>query len=361
MDLHREGVCVVIKPTVMPIAGQDYTGDLAQMRAWFPDDEACLDYLDWLRWPNGFQCPACESYSATRQAGRYRCRSCRKRVSVTAGTLFDKTRTPLTVWFEAVWLMTAGKQGVSAAHLHRVLPISSYQTAWTMLSKLRSAMSPAGSLLLAGRVEVDETFIGGPRPGTVGRGAAGKTLVAGAIEVKDHGWGRARLAAIPDASASSLKQFIRANIEAGSTVVSDGWSAYPGALEGYEHERLNVSASGMPAHHSLPAVHRLFASVKRLIDGTYQGSGTAEHLPEYLDEFVFRFNRRHSSSRGLVFLRLLQRAILAQPVSYQELVRVPKPKPASPTGVSGPRAHPGSLNIGPLDRPWRANGSKIDK
>ena len=164
---------------------------------------------------------------------------------------------------------------------------------------------------------------------------------------------------IADASASSLKAFIQANIEAGSTVVSDGWSAYPAALKGYAHERLNVSASGMPAHHSLPAVHRLFASVKRLLEGTYQGSGTAEHLPEYLDEFVFRFNRRRSSSRGLVFLRLLQRAILAPPVSYQDLVRVPKPKAASPPGVSGPRAQPGSLNIGLVDHPWRVNGSKI--
>lgn len=352
---------VAIKPTVMPIAGQDYPADLAQMRAWFPDDEACLDYLDWLRWPQGFQCPGCESRSAIKHAGRYRCRDCRKRVSVTAGTIFDKTRTPLTVWFETVWLMTAGKQGVSAAHLHRVLPISSYQTAWTMLSKLRTAMSSAGSGRLTGRVEVDETFIGGPRPGTVGRGAAGKTLVAGAIEVNKHGWGRARLAVIADASAGSLKAFIQANIEAGSTVVSDGWSAYPAALEGYAHERLNVSASGLPAHHSLPAVHRLFASVKRLLDGTYQGSGTTEHLPEYLDEFVFRFNRRHSSSRGLVFLRLIQRAILSPPVSYQELVRVPKPKAVSPAGVHGPRAKPGSLDLGPVDRPWRATDTKVDR
>lgn len=341
----------------MPVAGQDYPADLAQMRAWFPNDEACLDFLDWLRWPNGFQCPACASLRAIKQAGRYRCQGCRKRVSVTAGTLFDKTRTPLTVWFEVAWLMTTGKQGVSAAHLHRILPLSSYQTAWTMLSKLRTAMNPEKGELLAGRVEVDETFIGGPRPGVVGRGAAGKTLVAGAIEIKPYGWGRARLGVIPDASASSLRQFLQSNVESGSTVVSDGWSAYPAALKGYEHERLNVSASGEPAHHSLPAVHRLFASVKRMLDGTYQGSGTAEHLPEYLDEFVFRFNRRNSSSRGLVFLRLMQRAVLSPPVFYHELVRVPKPKSVSPAGVAGPRVQPGSLDIGPLERPWRVSGS----
>lgn len=119
------------------------------------------------------------------------------------GTIFDKTRIPLTVWFETIWLVTVSKMGVSAAHLHRVLPISSYQTAWAMLAKLRRMMSAAGSSPLTGRVEVDETFLGGPRAGTIGRGALGKTLVAGAIEITDHGWGRARWAVIVDAAAQT--------------------------------------------------------------------------------------------------------------------------------------------------------------
>lgn len=214
------------EPTVVAsashlVAGRDYPADLAQFRAWFPTDEACLDYLDWLRWPDGFCCPGCGSRRASGGVGRYRCTGCDRRVSVTAGTLLDKTRTPLTVWFEAVWLMVADKTGVSASHLYRVLPISSYQTAWAMLARLRTVMGSADSEPLTGRVEVDETFFGGPRPGKAGRGAAGKTLVAGGIEITAHGWGRVRLAVIEDASASSLQAFVKANIASGSTVVTD--------------------------------------------------------------------------------------------------------------------------------------------
>lgn len=339
-----------------PVAGRDYPTDLAQLRAWFLTDAACLDYLDWLRWPTGFRCPHCEASAAGRDtAGRYRCHGCRRRVSVTSGTIFDKTRTPLTVWFEAVWLVTASKMGVSASHLHRVLPISSYQTAWTMLGRLRAVMSTTESAPLTGRVEVDETFIGGPRPGVVGRGAVGKTMVAGAIEMTSHGWGRARLAVIPDASAQPLKKFAKDTIATGSTVVTDGWRSYPAALGGYTHESVNVSASGRPAHESLPAVHRLFALVKRSLEGTYQGAGSAEHLPEYLDEFVFRFNRRHSRHRGLVFMRLLQRTIAGDPVTYRDLVRVPHSKKIPPPGLIGARSQPGSLEPDAVVRPWRAD------
>ncbi len=337
-----------------PVAGVDYPADLAQVRAWFPDDAACVDYLDWLRWPDGFVCPRCGSEAAWReQTGRYRCRGCDRQVSVTAGTIFEKTRTPLTVWFEAAWLMTTDKGGVSAAHLHRVLPISSYQTAWAMLGKLRQAMAPEPGAKLTGTVEVDETFIGGPRPGVAGRGALGKTLVAGAIEYTPAGWGRARLHVIPDASTRSLREFVTAHIEKGATVISDGFASYPGALDGYTHERVSVSASGLPAHEMLPAVHRLFALVKRMIEGTYQGAGTTAHLQEYLDEFVFRFNRRHSKQRGMVFYRLLQRAVTRDHVTYRELVRESKPKPTRPNGVHGARSRPGTLDITPVSRPWR--------
>lgn len=348
------------EPTSVPsnhrIAGRDYPADLAQLRAWFPSDAACLDYLDWLRWPDGFHCPHCSSNDAGRDpVGRYRCRGCWKQVSVISGTIFEKTRTPLTVWFETAWLMTADKTGVSAAHLHRVLPISSYQTAWTMLAKFRSVMTTVGSEPLSGRVEVDETFIGGPRPGIPGRGAAGKTLVAGAIEITDSGWGRARLAVIPDASAVSLQRFVHANIHLDATIVTDAWTAYPAALSGYGHEPVNVSASRRPAHESLPAVHRLFAQVKHMIDGTYQGSGSAEHLPEYLDEFVFRFNRRRSRSRGMVFMRLIEKAIGSTSVTYRQLVRNSRPKSIRPAGVMGPRSQPGTLAPEAITSPWRYN------
>jgi hypothetical protein len=136
-------------------------------------------------------------------------------------------------------------------------------------------------------------------------------------------------------------------------VATDAWSSYPSALAGYRHDQLNVSKSDKPAHESLPAVHRLFTLVKRFVEGTYQGSGAAEHLQEYLDEFIFRFNRRASRYRGLVFLRLLQRAVGTGPVPYRDLVRVGRPKTVPAKGVAGPRVQPGSLEIVAVDRPWR--------
>lgn len=344
-----------------PLAGRDYPADLAQLLAWFSDDESCVDYLQWLRWPEGICCPRCLSAFVNNEPdNRLRCKKCWYRFSATAGTIFDKTRTPLTGWFQTAWLMTAGKSGVCAAHLHRVLPISSYQTAWSMLGKLRSVMSTQDSSLLSGRVEVDESFFGGHRPGRTGRGAAGKTLVAGAIEIADDGWGRARLAIIPDASAASLREFITANIAPGSTIVSDGWRGYGNAVEGYAHEPVSVWKSGLEAHASLPAVHRLFALVKRMIEGTYQGSGSVGHLQEYLDEFVFRFNRRHSTHRGLVFMRLLERAVKRGPVTYRNLVRKPEPKAVHPRGVSGPHALPGSMEREASERPWRSPRATLE-
>lgn len=227
-----------------------------------------------------------------------------------------------------------------------------------MLGRLRAALSTSGGELLSGRVEVDETLIGGVRAGKPGRGAGGKVLVAGAIEVTSSGWGRARMAVIPDASSASLRAFITASIAPGSTVVSDAWKSYPSALEGYSHEPLNVSASGRPAHESLPAIHRIFSLVKRMLEGTYQGGGSQEHLQEYLDEYVFRFNRRKTRDRGLVFMRLLQKAIAADPVTYRDLVRISRPKDVRPAGLaSATRSRPGSLDIAPAEHPWRQRRS----
>lgn len=338
-----------------PVAGWHYPGRVQDFRAWFSTDEACRAYLDWLRWPDGFVCPHCEAESATVSAqGVYRRLGCRRRVSVTAGTIFHKTRVPLTTWFEAIWLFTSSKAGVSAATLYRVLPINSYQTAWTMLGKLRAVLSQNSLEPLTGRVEVDETFIGGVRSGKPGRGAAGKVLVAGAVEITENGWGRARMAIIADASAASLRGFITASIAVGSTIVSDAWKGYPPAMDGYEHEPFNVSASGSPAHEALPAIHRIFSLVKRLLEGTYQGGGSHEHLQEYLDEYVFRFNRRHTRNRGLVFMRLLQRAVASEPVTYRALVRISRPKATRPPGVQAQTRHrPGTLDVETIDPPWR--------
>lgn len=167
---------------------------------------------------------------------------------------------------------------------------------------------------------------------------------------QDRNLCRARLAVIRDASAESLREFITMHVAEGSAVVTDGLSSYPGALSGYAHESFNVSASGKPAHGSLSAVHQLFALAKRMIEGTYQGSGTTQHLPEYLDEFVFRFNRRR---RGLVFMRLTERAITTKPVTYRELVREPKQKDVPTAGTIGPHSRPGTLHVTATGRSWR--------
>lgn len=337
-----------------PISGWHYPGRVAQLRAWFATDAACRAYLDWLRWPDGFVCPHCDAGTAgTSVAGVYRCRGCRSRVSVTSGTIFDKTRIPLTTWFEAIWLFTSSKSGVSAMTLYRILPINSYQTAWTMLAKLRAVLSQNRGEPLGGRVEVDETFIGGSRAGKPGRGATGKTLVAGAVEVTAAGWGRARMAVIADASAASLRDFMTANITAGSTIISDAWKGYPPAMDGYTHEPVNVSASHGPAHESLPAIHHIFSLFKRLLEGTYQGGGSREHLQEYLDEYVFRFNRRHTRNRGLVFMRLLQRAAASRPVTYHDLVRISRPRKTYSNGVgTNVRSRPGTLDVDASGLPW---------
>jgi len=337
-----------------PVAGVDCPSRLAQLRAWFATDADCLDYLDWLRWADGFVCPVCGSVDGLRVGvGVRRCRDCHHRVSVTAGTIFQGTRTPLTVWFEAVWLMTVPKNGISALNLARVLPIGSCQTAWTMLAKLRSAMGSVDKAKLSGVVEVDEWFHGGVAKG--GNAFTGKNLVVAAVEHAWHGrgYGRVRLGIVSTRSAWELRKFIRATVEPRSTVITDGLAAYDRALAGYKHEVRNESApDALDPHTLLPGVHRVFSLAERWLLGTHQGGVKREHLQEYLDEFAFRWNRRHSRDRGMVFYRLLQHAADAAPVTYQDLVRVGDTKRITPA-PPGSRRLPGTLEADNAHRPWR--------
>ena len=248
------------------------------MRTWFDEDWKCLDYLDyldWLRWPDGFVCPRCAGRVGWRLAdSRWKCGGCDRKVSATAGTIFDKTRTPLTVWFATAWRMVGDKVGVSATQVQREMELGSIQTAWAMLHRYRSVMVRPGRDRLRGDVEVDESFLGGPEPGVPGRGALGKVLFAGAVELDLGGFGRARLGVIPDASAVSLSAFLDANVEPGSRVITDGWSAYPPATrDSYQHTGTSVAASGLHAHEVLPAVHRVFSLVKRWLMGNHARLG----------------------------------------------------------------------------------------
>ena len=339
--------------TTNSAAGRDYPGSYAQMRAWFDEDWKCLDYLDWLRWPQGFVCPRCSSTVGWRLAdSRFKCGGCDRKVSATAGTIFDKTRTPLTVWFATAWRMVGDKVGVSATQVQREMELGSYQTAWAMLHRYRSVMVRPGRDRLSGEVEVDESFLGGPKPGMPG-GALGKVLFAAAVEVDQSRIGRARLGVISDAAAPSLSTFLETNVEPGSRVITDGWSAYPRATrDRYQHTGTSVAASGLQAHEVLPAVHRVFFLVKRWLMGTMQGSVSPEHVQAYFDEWAFRFNRRNARSRGLLFHTLLRQAVDGQPMTYHSLRKAGRSRPAPPL-ARGVRQLPPSLDVGHPELPWR--------
>ena len=329
------------------------------MQAWFRTDADCLDYLEWLRWPAGFVCPECGHAKAWALGdGRYECRECHERTSPTAGTIFDKTRTPLTVWFMACWLFASQKDGISALSLKRVLEIGSYQTAWAMLHRLRSVLVRPGRERLAGRVEVDETYIGGEEAGLAGGRARGKKVLTGiAVEVREpKGIGRCRIAPLADASADSLHAFVTDHVEPGAVVITDGWAGYMGLeRHGYIHDRRSQRAAralGEDRDELLPAVHRVASLAKRWLLGTHQGSVDDAHLPSYLNEFTFRFNRRTSRSRGLVFYRLLELAAAHDPVRYRELIVNPQPGRRRPPPPRT-RGRPPSLERPRARRPWR--------
>ncbi len=342
------------------VAGIHYPRSAGEFQAWFRTDADCLDYLEWLRWPGGFVCPDCGHAGGWRLGdGRFWCAGCGARTSVTAGTIFDRTRTPLTVWFTACWLFATQKDGVSAQSLQRALAIGSYQTAWAMLHRLRSVLVRPGRERLAGRVEVDETYIGGEEPGLRGGRARGKKVLTGiAVEVHEpKGIGRCRMAPLVDVSAASLHPFVTDHVEPGATVITDAWQGYYGiAALGYTHERHSQRAArarGDDPVELLPAVHRVASLIKRWLLGTHQGSVDEAHLPAYLDEFVFRFNRRRSRSRGLVFYRVLELAVGHDPVRYQDLLAARRPR-AVPRVPPQKRGHPPSLDRPPAGRPWRA-------
>jgi transposase-like protein len=343
-----------------PRAGTHYPRSVGEFQAWFRTDADCLDYLAWLRWPDGFACTKCGPQVGWRLGdGRFMCSGCGGRTSETAGTIFDRTRTPLTVWFTACWLFATGKDGISALSLKRTLEIGSYQTAWAMLHRLRSVLVRPGRDRLSGAVEVDETYIGGLESGLSGGRARGKkVLTAIAVEVREpRGFGRCRMLPLADASAASLHPFVRDHVEPGTRLITDGWQGYRGLEQfGYEHDRRSQRAArarGEDPGELLPAVHRVASLAKRWLLGTHQGAVDEAHLPGYLNEFVFRFNRRRSRSRGMVFYRVLELAVAHDPVRYQDLIVENRPRKVTPRPPNA-RGHPPSLDRSPADRPWRA-------
>ena len=313
-------------------AGKDYPGNWNEFLDWFGTEQACLDYLERLRWPQEFVCRSCGVLQAPYRSSRARlmCRACGRQSTVTAGTIFDKTRTPLRVWMAAAWYLTNQKQGVSALGLQRVLGLGSYQTAWTMLHRFRRAMVRPNRDRLKGSVEVDETYLAitdrdGPISpvGRKSKTSKVKVLVVLAVEMlQPKGFGRIRLRRIDNDSAECVVPFVQASVELGAQVRTDGSAAYRALSElGYDHQRTVMLGSDVPAHVSMAGVHRVASLVKRWVLGTHHGSVQPAHLDAYLDEFVFRFNRRTSTSRGLLFYRLLQQAVVTDPVTYDNVVR----------------------------------------
>jgi len=312
-----------------PVGGVDYPRNIKEFDAWFGTDDGCAKYVQRLRWPEGFECPSCggrKGWPTGRQL--LHCAGCGRQTSLTAGTLFEGTRKPLRTWFQAIWFVTSQKFGASALGVKRVLGLGSYQTAWAWLHKLRRAMVRPGRELLGGRVEVDETYVGGEEEGAVGRGAKTKALVVIAIEVHEpKGFGRVRLRLVPDASGKSLVPFVREVVTPGSVVVTDGWAGYNAlAKHGYEHEKRVLFGSRELAHVLLPGPHRIASLLKRWLLGTHQGAVRPEYLAYYLDEYTFRFNRRTSQARGLLFHRLMEQAVRVEPVTYRRIVG----RPATP-------------------------------
>lgn len=305
-------------------AGRDYPRLYREFVEWFPDNESCLIYLEKLRWPNGFICPSCQKTVKPWYQTRARlvCPSCHHQTSVTTGTIFEKTRTPLTTWFETAWHMTTAKNGLSAKTMQRTLG-TSYRTAWKILHQYRIAMVRSEREQLSGTVEVDETLVGGVEhkgKGKRGRGAD-KAIVVIAVELKEpKGFGRIRMHHIPDASGEALVPFICDSVKSGSIIRTDGWSGYNQLNQkGYLHQPVVLCSTSDPAHVSMPGVHRVASLLKRWILGTHQGSVSSEHLQSYLEEFTFRFNRRMSKSRGLIFRRLLEQAVVTGPVIDSEI------------------------------------------
>ena len=292
----------------------------------FSTEAACIEYLRRQRWPGGFRCPRCGGTRAwgLRTRALDQCASCNHQVSLTAGTVFQGTRKPLRVWFRVIGQFVASKSGCSAMDVSRQHRLK-YETAWTWLHKLRSCMAQFGRAPLSGSVEVDETYLGGEDDDAhKGRSLTGhKTPVAAAVEERGEAMGRIRLIAVLNATALSLCGFVRQNVAPGAHVKTDGLQSYRFLRKlGFHHERVVLGTNPKNAIKQMPKVHRVFSLLRRWLLGTYQGAVHPIHLQSYLDEFVFRFNRRRSANRWLLFQRLLERAF-TRPPTYATLAGRP--------------------------------------
>jgi len=294
--------------------------DLTEFDEMFDTEEACRNYLYWQRWPDGFSCPICAHDKGwTNNRNLIECQKCSHQTSLTAGTAMAGTRKPLKMWFRAMWWLCTQKTGISAAGLKRILGLKSMQTAWVWLQKLRSAMVRVDRDRLVSRVQIDEAFIGGESRSLKRKDSFKNARIAVAVEMhEDHDFGRIRIQDISRDPWKGIMKFIEENIEPGSIVEIDGWDGFD-RLEKLGYRRSLVRAEDCPEN-PLHHVNRIVTMLKRWLLGTHQGRIGAKHLQGYLDEFVFRFNRRKSRHVGLLFQRIVKQSGETKAVSYRKLI-----------------------------------------
>ncbi len=292
---------------------------LLEFQRRFSGDEDCRRYLLESRWPDGYSCPRCNHREAYELSSRalLKCKICGYQTSATAGTVLHGSKIPLSIWFWAAYLVTTHTPGFSALQLQRQLGLNRYETAWAILQKLRRAMVRPERDRISGKVEVDETYIGGVEEGRrAGRQRdSTKSIVVGAVEVRGRGSGRIRLAVVKDVSAASLVPFVEGAVEAGSTLLTDGWQGYAPLRKTYDHQ---PATQGDPKNAAklFPRVHRAFSNLKTWLAGTHHGV-SSKHLPHYVNEFVFRFNRRRTPMAA--FQSLLGLTAQHTPTTYKML------------------------------------------
>ena len=285
---------------------------LPEFQRLFPDEAACAAYLERARWSDGFICLRCgtigEPYRYSARPGVLCCRACRRETRLTAGTVMERTHTPLSVWFWAAYLVASQTPGISAVQLQRQLGLSRYETAFQILHKLRAGMVRPDQDQIGGKpdehVEADETWIGGRTRGE-GRGVHHKSLVAAAVEVRQRKpgtklnprrsgryAGRVRLAVVPDRSARALGGFVKTVVVPGARIITDDWSGYAGLTKhGFNHVAIAERGDPQVAEEFMPIVHLVFSNLKTWLRGIHHGV-SPQHLQTYLNEFTFRFNRR---------------------------------------------------------------------
>jgi transposase-like protein len=297
---------------------------LIEFQEMFPDEDACWAYLRAARWPQGFKCPACQQRESSWLARRRleQCRACRRQTSVTAGTVLHGTRVALRIWFLAFFFVGRHKKGISALQFKRDTGLGSYQTAWLLLHKVRSALQEGSGFLLTGHVEVDETYVGGREKGLRGGRQRGrKAIVTAAVESRGRCAGALRLSVVKDVGGEQLGGFVESVVDPSrATVCTDAWRGYAGLTQrGFRHSS-ETQGTGERAKELLPWVHTIFSNLKTWLRGTYHGV-SKKHLNSYLQEFVYRFNRR--SFEEVLFEYVIGAAAAASPLTYKQLTAEP--------------------------------------